>query len=393
MLCMTVIALTGLYLYDDTADKRLHVFYLIDLSFITAALLYNDTFGSYLAALTAFLIIYVFYSRSGRNLTKKCFIPAIIFIAISLVNICGIIPGFHGLQRNLSQSGTDFINIINNAEEAKYAGTGRMTLWRDTLERIGERPIMGFGPMGTYWKNGIANHDSAHCEYLQITAFLGIPGLVLYLDALITLCIHHWKHIKELGPYTLTAAGMLVVYLISASFGNPLFCTAPYMWIFLGLTASGLGKNEENIWDTDVPLNKAINVQVLSVLSSVIIIGSLLISLMTISKNAEVDYEKSDFDCMKCAGLAAMEIIEDSDSNTTCDKYYFDAQRFILVAATDEKPTARGFGTTISTLGYFEEPTRKGQFTYIYDRAEDYTDKLIVVTIDREKKEAVIDWE
>ena len=232
ILCMAVAAFAGLYLCDKTAGNGLKSVYICGLCFETYALLVNDTFGSYLAALIALPVVILFWYLHGNKLSFKVLLPFVLFLIISVASIAGVLPLAHGLGTNIDVLGTDVENIAIGSEDADHAGTGRFILWKDTNQRIKEHPVFGVGPEGLRGDNAITNGDSPHNEYLQIAAYLGIPGLILYLAALISLAIHHLKSIKKLDPLVLAVSGVTVTYLISACFGNPVFNTYPYFWMF-----------------------------------------------------------------------------------------------------------------------------------------------------------------
>ena len=238
VLCMGIIAFWGLYLYDKTAGRKMQIAYLVGFCALVYALLINDTFGAYLATVVATPIIFIFYVRSGGIICWKSFVPLVAFVLISVLSILNVLPGSANLSKNLTQFGTDVKNVATGSEQAASAGTGRFTLWKDTIKKISERPLFGYGPQGFYGKNAITNNDAPHNEYLQMAGFLGIPALLFYLGALFSLAFDHWKKIKELDPLVIAVSGVTVVYLFSAFFGNPFFNTAPFFWMFLGLTTA-----------------------------------------------------------------------------------------------------------------------------------------------------------
>ena len=240
ILCMASHALTGLYLYDRHAGAVKRFLYLLAFSFLVYSLLLNETFGSYLAALFVFPVIYFFYARSGRKIHWKILLPPALFLTISVMNCSGITPGPYNLLNDFSQLAEDILSISVGAEEASDAGTGRFALWRDTVYRIAQRPIFGFGPNGFWGKNAITDGKTPHNEYLQVAGYLGIPGLLLYLGALLSLAVRRWKSITVLEPTVLAVSGVMIVYLFSAYFGNPVFNTFPFFWIYYGLTAGPL---------------------------------------------------------------------------------------------------------------------------------------------------------
>ena len=247
VLCMAVHALTGLFLYDRHAGAITRFLYLLAFSFLVYSLLINETFGSYLAALFTFPVIYLFYVHRGGETHWKAFLPLLLFLTISAINCLGLMPGHYNLLNDFSQLGNDIIHISKGAEEASKAGTGRFTLWKDTVHRIAQRPVFGFGPNGFVGENAITAESSPHNEYLQVAGYLGIPGLVLYLSALISLAVNRWKSITVLDPMFLAISGVLIVYLFSACFGNPVFNTFPFYWMFYGLTAGPMFSQLEKV--------------------------------------------------------------------------------------------------------------------------------------------------
>lgn len=118
------------------------------------------------------------------------------------------------------------------------AGTGRMTLWIDTIDKIKHSPIFGYGPEGLYFKFGDKlMTDWPHNEYLQYAAFFGIPGLIFYISSLFSLAKKRLSELKKLDTTTIIAIGVIIAYLFSALFGNTMFYTSPFFFTFFGLVA------------------------------------------------------------------------------------------------------------------------------------------------------------
>jgi O-antigen ligase len=82
--------------------------------------------------------------------------------------------------------------------------SGRTTLWELALEKIAERPWLGYGYQG-FWQNGggaeiIWKHEGykpphAHNGFINITLDLGIVGLFLFL---LTIAVTYWRAIAWL---------------------------------------------------------------------------------------------------------------------------------------------------------------------------------------------------
>lgn len=77
-----------------------------------------------------------------------------------------------------------------------------------------------------------------HNEYIQIGSSIGIPGLIFYLMFLLTLFYKSLKNMQKQFNFRIISILVALSYLISAFFGVSVFYTTPYLYIFLGLSAS-----------------------------------------------------------------------------------------------------------------------------------------------------------
>ena len=295
-----------------------------------------------------------------------------------MLSTLALLPGANGMSVNFRQFGTDLWSVAIQSENAGRAGTGRYRLWTDTVKRIGQRPVFGFGPEGFYGENAIHNNDSPHNEYLQMAGFLGIPGLVLYLAALFTLAIHHWKHIRELDPLVVAVSGVTVVYLFSACFGNPVFNTAPYFWMFLGLTTA-VGESAPSL--LQVPELSAVNQQTRRRLAigavSVVLLGAVLGMQLHMAVKNEYLAEFSDLLAMEDAEMAARSMYARHVSKGE-NTFWFNADSFALIPAEQAKPAPYGRGTHTCGNSLYSFIIQEG-ILYSYDESADYTDKIIKV--------------
>ena len=239
MLCMSSLCAVGLFLYDDA--KRFGVAHIASFAFLVLTLLLNDTFGCYLAVFVGVCVTILLWIRSGRKAEARIFIPMGIFIILSLISFFGLLAPLQqggGVAKNFFQLGFDLNAIGAGDDAAKVAGTGRMTLWIEALKMIPYRPVFGYGPEGLMQDYAIlVGTDRPHCELIQYAVFLGIPALILYLSAIISLFICQWNNLKELSTMTIVAAGVVVGYLASSLVGNTMFNTAPYFWMMLGFAS------------------------------------------------------------------------------------------------------------------------------------------------------------
>lgn len=211
----------------------------ITLAFNIWSLIVNDTFGCYLAVLFGGLFGCVLFAFRG----KKYFVRALAAMGIViLVSACmNFVNG--RVVANMSVTYKDAGNITSDDE----AGSGRIKLWKYGIKYITEKPVLGYGPEGLgnkYFGDGCLN-DRPHNEYIQYAAFLGIPALIFYLGALITIFIHCIKRVKSLPEWIMGAGILVFAYCVSAFFGNTMHNTTVYYFVFLGILSSCYIKEKE----------------------------------------------------------------------------------------------------------------------------------------------------
>lgn len=125
-------------------------------------------------------------------------------------------------------------------------GSGRIFIWRNVLEVVRERPLLGGGPdtLGLRTDAAFERYDetlgilirskvdTAHNEYLNILVNQGLPALLSYLAALILAAVRWVKTAPE-NPTAAICGGAVLAYCIQAFFGISSLITAPYFWIAL----------------------------------------------------------------------------------------------------------------------------------------------------------------
>ena len=378
MLCMATVCLAGLFLYDRKASKVMRFLYIAGVFFLLYSLTINDTFGAILATIIALPLILLLYIRSGRKLHARTLVLILLLVLLTGVVYFVLASGKGTLLGNFTQLKVDLVKIINQTDDAGSAGTGRLKLWRETVQRITERPVFGFGPEGFFGKNAISDPSRPHNEYLQIAGFLGIPALLIYLAALFTLAYRQWKHSRELPPMVLVAAGMAAAYLISAFVGNPVFNTAPYLWVFLGLSAGGEEDRESFLQPSESTSGNAFLTALFTRLA--VLVCLLLCVGAWLSLNSERNNELADLRAMDDANALANKYIDSSILRDGSISYYwYDKRRNTLTPTFSEMPAPYGLGTGNTGGGAQAFADDKGYMFNNYDESIDYTDKLIVV--------------
>ncbi|MDE6189616.1 MAG: O-antigen ligase family protein [Clostridia bacterium] len=125
-------------------------------------------------------------------------------------------------------------------EDASSSGTGRFGLWKRTIAVIKQVPWFGKG-LDLYYANNIYDPtlDVAHNEYLTMASNVGIPGLILYLTAIVWWFVKAVKNRKRLAYTDLLLLASAFAYLISAAFGNSFTYTYPYFLLFFAMSIQG----------------------------------------------------------------------------------------------------------------------------------------------------------
>ena len=379
MLSMAFADMIGLLLFDRPCGKGQRVLYVALAMILAYALAVNDTFGAILAAALSVPVMLLLYVCSGRRINKRA--AALVLALVVLAGICffAFVPAGGRLLNNFTELGRDLVKIAARAEDAGSAGTGRLELWRDTLQRISERPVFGYGPEGFIGKNAITDEKRPHNEYLAVAGYLGIPALVLYLAALITLIVRQWRRLKRLKPTTLVAAGMTAAYLMSAFVGNSVFNTAPYFWLFLGLTAAVCEGETPLLCPTEESAEhggKGTGLVILLGLALCVLLGI----AAGLSLKKERDLELEDLRTMRDAETAAREAIDPAALGEETEYYWYDKQGGIIYPAYLARTAPCGMGSANSGGGLLAFYKQNG-FAYRYDESADYTGKTILVAV------------
>jgi len=140
--------------------------------------------------------------------------------------------------------------------------TGRINVWKNGLELIAQRPLLGFGARcyamanGTISKlardramrGGGAPWEAAHNSYVEITAELGLPGLALFVAMLLTgilsmlrlrrLIVRRFGPRAPLAALAQTLAISLMGWMVSGTFLSAEYTTLIYMLI--GFTVAAI---------------------------------------------------------------------------------------------------------------------------------------------------------
>ena len=228
--------------------------------FNSVVLTINATFGCFIAVCAALVFLIIVVAIIEKRFNMTALVPLILFLIISYItgkyfnsfftDLAGLFEDVKMISGK-STAGSQGAALIGsdsaqNVRTAGDAGTGRWSLWTSTVRYIRERPLFGWGieGIGRRLENETGYSDRPHNEYLQYAAFFGIPAAILYISGVLSVFI---KALHRRANLDRTSAACLIAafgYLVSAFFGNTMYYTAPFFFIFLGI-GSSVSKSEK----------------------------------------------------------------------------------------------------------------------------------------------------
>ena len=204
---------------------------------------YNDSLGTWVAVFCShvfLLVAFIAYRKRDGKFNFRALLPFAIFLCASVM----IALLTTNIGASIMQTVRDVGNIVQGSEAADAAGSGRWIVWKLTVKCILEKPLFGNGISGLsrILAEG-ADSSSPHNEFLEYTAYFGIPAGVCYLSAVVSVYIHGLKYRKELNMATLAALAGAFGYLVSSFFGVMFYYSISYVFVFLGLSMNFAGKD------------------------------------------------------------------------------------------------------------------------------------------------------
>ena len=226
-LAMAIIASLLLFIYEK--NVALKFFNAISAILGTMVLIVNNTLGAYLAVLFVLVafIIYCFICD------RKLIIWAALALGFFLATTFALSFKYNTILSSFVTLSSDVSMIASDPLESDSAGSSRWKLWKGTVKYIPDSPWLGFGVEGLLNTHGIG---TPHNELLQYAEFFGIPAMLIYLSAVISVFAMVLKKCRKLDKMTLICFCISVGYFISSLFGVAIYYTTPFFYIFLGLT-------------------------------------------------------------------------------------------------------------------------------------------------------------
>ena len=248
--------ITANFLFITENKKVFKIIYGLVYCIFLYYLILNNTFGCYLA-LFATLILFLGYCIYKKQKRMLATISIILFIIMSFCvwkngknvayeNWNGLRIDFKRVETKIET--TENIKKTNVEEEFDKIGSLRMKLWKNGIKFFLERPVLGYGPenLGSeYIKVGMVTSDRPHNLIIQLATTSGFPGLILYLSGIGIILIRALKTMQFENELQVIAFSVVIAYLISAMFGNSMYYTSPYFFIFLGFLMNENEKKRE----------------------------------------------------------------------------------------------------------------------------------------------------
>ena len=234
------------FMFASVSDKKRYI-YLLCYVFLFSMLVFNNTFGCYLAMFIA-LVFSVIYSLIKKYKRVDVIVLFVIFIVNSIllnsfdIRLGGSVSS-HSTKGVITNNILTFTGDINKVikKEDEFSlnriGTGRGRLWREAWNYTLDHPIIGGGMecLKDYYSwVGITTIDRPHNVILQFSSFIGIPGAIIYIIFIFYLAICNLNNLdKDIVNFMVYVTA--VSYFISSLFGNSMYYTSPYFMILLGL--------------------------------------------------------------------------------------------------------------------------------------------------------------
>ncbi|MBR4472636.1 MAG: O-antigen ligase family protein [Oscillospiraceae bacterium] len=221
----------AMFIAESKAEWK--VFSIVTLMVNTVTLSYNNTMGAWVACTFAMLFLLITHGILEHKINKQAVFVVTVYLL--LLVIFGVVNG--NLTKNFAQLFADLFGIATHAENSNHAGSGRWIIWKRALKLIADSPVFGIGFEGVCARGlkEYAKNTRVHNEYLQYTLFYGIPAGLFYLAGIFGVYIRALKWRIDLTRISLVCLTGAFGYLVSAFFGNTIFCTAPFLFVFLGM--------------------------------------------------------------------------------------------------------------------------------------------------------------
>jgi len=246
-------------------DSRRRIPAQVAVVILLAGLLVTQNRSAWIGALLAAVTVVGLHLAFGRPAREPVVRKHTMLVPALMVVLAVGLFFFVSRQGGILAGRAGTLAGINRDESFQW----RRGMWDKALRMVRDRPLLGWG-VGTFGiqqvryyhpaiplrqqidivNGGPSLSENAHNTYLQLTADLGIPGLILYLGVFVTFFGTALRALRGTRPgfrqaMLIGAVGAIVAQMASAV-GNPSWeyaeCSV-FLWLTLGLgmALSGVG--------------------------------------------------------------------------------------------------------------------------------------------------------
>ena len=229
----------SIFMFLNSKNKLFKIMYLTIYVFLLHLLILNDTFGCFLAILLTLILIILYFIFIKKEF-KKIISIIILFILVSLITFKNDENIVYKNFKNFFSDAkivNDVVKKKNDKNSLNSIGTSRGKLWKYGIKYISKSPIIGHGIESTYilYFNDQINQSRPHNILIHFGIFTGIPGIILYVSFILSILFRNLRKLKKLDYINIFSLFIVICYFISSMFGNSMFYTSPYFFIFLGI--------------------------------------------------------------------------------------------------------------------------------------------------------------
>jgi len=230
-LAVAAVCMAMLFIYEKRAVYK--TFHGANLALAMAAMISADSLGPYIAVVMS-LVMFAVFSRKNDRESFRSALCALGIILIINVMMSALVDTFIA---SIIRTFFDLGKVITDPENSDEAGSGRWELWKNAVEHIKRRPLVGCG-IENYSVGG-----TPHNEPLQYAVNFGIPVTLLYLAGVTVVMGEAAAKRKKLPRSGILCFCCATSYLISSMLGVAIFYTTPFWYIFLGMTYAEVAKS------------------------------------------------------------------------------------------------------------------------------------------------------
>lgn len=229
----------GKILCYKTSELKKNIFWNIMAMISFAASISSQSLLVFLGIIMQFVLAIFLDMLTGRKNIKKIVLLVVeffvVYIVMSIASGGAVISELMSIFTQIKNDGT----LLGDS-----VGSGRMSIWKETLTMIPEKWMFGYGIERLRINYVVGEHlwtgGNAHNEYLQIWATQGTFAIIAYLIFLFALFIPGLLQFIKKDSYESDFASKAAMFAffgyIAQAFANiRVIQVAPYFWLCCGL--------------------------------------------------------------------------------------------------------------------------------------------------------------